>query len=342
MAALKKLGFDLVLDTNTAADLCIMEEGTELLHRLKAKAELKPFGEGGRNALPMFTSCCPGWLQLIEKSEPELAPYVSSCKSPHMMYGAFMKKYSEEILGHPANKVYFTSVMPCVRKRGESDRQCFDHDGVRDIDNVITTKDIGMLCRMKGINPSDLESEEFDCPFQQSCGGEGSGAGQLFGVTGGVMEAAVRTVYEVVTGDLLPRLEFDEVRGLEGVKEAVIPLKEDNGDFPSEIRVAVCNGLGNAKALIKKLKAGEADFDFIEVMACPGGCINGGGQPKGGPESVEKRLKTIYEFDKKLPIRKSHDNPAVKQMYEDYVGEIGGPTAHDLFHVEAPYGEFKQ
>lgn len=279
VAALKLLGFDLVLDTNTAADITICEEGTELLQRLRARKERETFGEEdpGPNPLPLFTSCCPGWLAYIQKSAPELEPYISSCKSPHMMYGALVKNYCQELLGQEnANNVYFTSVMPCVRKRGESDQECFIHKGgVREIDNVVTTKDVGQLLRMKNINPAELQPMPFDSPFQID-DGEGSGAGQLFGATGGVMEAAVRTLYELVTGKPLPKLELNEVRGLDGVKETTIALGETiDEDLPDTLRVAVCNGLGNAKQLIKKMKDGEVEYDFVEVMACPGGCIGG-------------------------------------------------------------------
>jgi len=269
-------------------------------------------------------------MAFIEKSEPELFPYISSCKSPHMMFGAFLKEYSKELMGRPAEEVYFTSIMPCVRKRGESDRKAFTRSsGVRDVDNVVTTKDLGTLMRLKGVNPSKLEPVPFDSPFQND-DGTGSGAGQLFGATGGVMEAAVRTVYELCTGETLPRLEFEEVRGLAGVKESIIA--------PINLRVAVCSGLGNAKTLIKKMKAGEVSYDFIEVMACPGGCINGGGQPKGDKDVVEKRLECVYRLDRQLPIRKSHENPTVQAMYEKLVGEAGGEKAHELFHVEPVYG----
>jgi len=341
VAALKELGFDLVFDTNTAADLTVVEEGTELLHRLRAKSK-KPasdFGTADRDSLPLFTSCCPGWMNCVEKSAPELLPYISTCKSPHMMYGAIVKEFSTKLLGQPPEKVYFTSVMPCVRKRGESDRPAFMRNGVRDVDNVITTKDLGTLLRMKGIDPSQLQPMDFDSPFQTD--GTGSGAGQLFGATGGVMEAAVRTVYELATGNTLPRLEFDEVRGLEGVKEAVIPLHSEGMtglEEPVSLRVAVCSGLGNAKQLIKKLKSGEVSYDFVEVMACPGGCIAGGGQPIGKPETIQKRLDTIYELDRALPIRKSHENPTVQAMYDQLLGEPGSETAHRILHVTPVYG----
>jgi iron only hydrogenase large subunit-like protein len=246
-----------------------------------------------------------------------------------MMYGAVLKEFSQEMLGRPADKVYFTSIMPCVRKRGESDHAAFEHGGIRDVDNVITTKDLGQLLRMKGIHPADLLPQRFDSPFQTN--GAGTGAGQLFGATGGVMEAAVRTVYEIVTGSTMPRLELDEVRGLEGVKETVITMSSDKMETPINLRVAVVNGLGNVKKLVEKMKAGEVEYDFVEVMACPGGCIGGGGQPKGGKNALDKRLDYMYQLDRSLPLRKSHENPTVKTLYEKYLGEYGGEKAKELF-----------
>lgn len=328
VAALRRLGFDLVLDVNTAADLTICEEGTELLYRLQSGEEYDK---------PLFTSCCPGWMTLVEKSMPDVAPSISTCKSPHMMYGALLKEFRQELLG--VDQVYLTSVMPCVKKRGESDRPCFVRkDGVRDVDNVITTRDIAQLLRKYDIDPTKLEPEAFDSPFQTS-NGAGTGAGQLFGATGGVMEAAVRSVYELVVGKELPRLEVHAVRGLEGVKEAVLPLYDPatSPEGGKDLRVAVVSGLGNAKQLVKKLQQGEVQYDFVEVMACPGGCINGGGQPKGG--DVQARMDTIYELDRKLPRRKSHENPIVRQLYEQFMdGEYGGHKAHELLHVKPVYG----
>eukprot|EP00977_Amphora_coffeiformis_P022727 scaffold11394_cov183-Amphora_coffeaeformis.AAC.12 len=342
VASLKKLGFDAVLDTNTAADLTIMEEGTELLQRIQKKmmddkADV-PFGQAkpGSKPMPLFTSCCPGWMCLVEKSNPELAAYISTCKSPHMMYGAILKTYSQELLGKPANQVYFCSIMPCVRKRGESDQAAFEHDGIREVDNVVTTKDLGVLFRQQGINPAELEPEPWDSPFQLEKDGEGSGAGQLFGATGGVMEAAVRTVYQVFTGEQLPRLELDAVRGLDGVKDATLHLPKPDGSGDLPLRIAVVNGLGNAKTLIKQMKAGEVEYDFVEVMACPSGCINGGGQPKG---NVEKRLETIYALDRTLPIRLSHENPVIQKIYNDFLGDYGSHKAHELLHVDPVYGK---
>ncbi len=385
VASLKALGFDLVLDTNTGADLTICEEGTELLnhilHREKRLNEEKtetfvgetPSFEGvgskeendsyhdeikgtntevsiGEGHFPLFTSCCPGWLNLISKSNPELIPYVSTCKSPHMMYGAMVKHYSHELLGRDPADVYLASVMPCVRKRGESDHPIFIHNGIRDVDNVITTKDLGDLLLLHEIDPLTLDALPYDSPFREEGvdeppAGLGTGAGQLFGATGGVMEAAVRSVYEIITHSQLPRLELDEVRGLDGVKEATIPLfNEETGEglkHGTFLRVAVANGLGNAKKLIKAMKDGTCPpYDFVEVMACPGGCIGGGGQPKSkDSEILNERMNVIYELDKSLPIRRSHENPTVKAFYERYLQEMGSEIAHELLHVDPIYGE---
>ena len=348
VASLKELGFDIVLDTNTAADLTICEEGTELLHRVMAQQKIKNGEtEGGdvQEPLPLFTSCCPGWMTMVEKSAPELIPYISTCKSPHMMYGALVKGNSEELLGVPAEDVYFCSVMPCVKKRGESDREPFQKEGIRDVDNVITTKDLGVLLKKHGVDPSQLEPVAYDSPFQNDQGaheagfGTGTGAGQIFGTTGGVMEASVRSVYELVTGDELPRLDLTEVRGFDSLKETTIPLKSDELGLDLELRVAVINGLGEAKKLIKEMQDGTIKYDFVEVMACPGGCIGGGGQPRSAKETLAKRHEVIYCMDKSLPIRRSHANPAVKRMYEELLGkEYGSAKAKEMLHVKQVYG----
>lgn len=234
--------------------------------------------------------------------------------------------------------------MPCVKKRPESDEKIFQHGDIREIDNVLTTRDVGQLLRMRNIDPTKLEPEPFDSMFQSSEEGMdnlGSGAGQLFGSTGGVMEAAVRTVYAWLTGKEMPRLELTEVRGLEAVKEATISLldKETGKGLDTEIRVAVVNGLGNAKKLIHAIKNGEAQYDFIEVMACIGGCIGGGGQPRSKDKDIlQRRQKVIYTLDRILPVRQSHENPTVKYLYEKYLGDIGGAKAHHLLHVKPIYG----
>ncbi len=289
-----------------------------------------------------------------------------------------IKRYSQDLLGEDPSNVYLTSVMPCVKKRGESDHVAFTHEGVRDVDNVITTKDLGNLLNLHSINPDDLEPIPYDSPFQveENCpDGLGTGAGQLFGATGeyahesmnyqfsfhstkasftaqyqhpfwflkgGVMEAAVRSVYEILTESQLPKLELEEVRGLEGIKEANITLMDEKTGkgLDMELRVAVANGLGNAKKLIAAMKEGTVTYDMVEVMACPGGCIGGGGQPQSKDKEVlNKRQQVIYSLEKSLPIRRSHENPTIKAFYERYLKEMGGATAHELLHVKPVYGE---
>jgi iron-only hydrogenase group A len=352
VASLKALGFDVVLDTNTAADLTICEEGTELLHRILLREERRKSAEDPSfneaintdEPLPLFTSCCPGWMNYLQKSNPELTPFISSCKSPHLMYGAMVKNFSKELFGRDAKDIYLTSVMPCVLKKGESEHESFIHSGVHDVDNVITTKDLGDLLHLHNIEPTTLTPLPYDSPFQvekDSPDGLGSGAGQLFGTTGGVMEASVRTIYEILTESELPRIELEEVRGLEGIKEAKIPLfNEKTGKgLHTELRVAVANGLGNAKKLIKAMKDGEAKYDFVEVMACNGGCIGGGGQPRSVDKDVlGKRMEVIYKLDKALPIRRSHENPTVKVFYERFLDDYGSEKAHRVLHVDPIYG----
>lgn len=348
VSAMKELGFDKVIDTNIMADLTICEEATELLNRVLLRVE-----RSGQNEtqyppvsdapLPLFTSCCPGWLFGLEKMAPDLAPYISSCKSPHMMLGALVKEYSKEWYGRDDPKdIYLVSIMPCVKKRPESDEKVFQHGDVREIDNVLTTRDVGQLLRMRNIDPTKLEPQNFDSMFQEEdTDNLGSGAGQLFGSTGGVMEAAVRTVYAWLTGKQMPRLELTAVRGLDAVKEATVSLldKETGKGLDTEIRVAVVNGLGNAKKLIQAMKNGEAQYDFIEVMACIGGCIGGGGQPRSKDKDIlQRRQEVIYKLDRMLPIRQSHENPSIKYLYEKYLGEIGGEKAHHLLHVKPIYG----
>ena len=360
VSALKELGFDYVLDTNTAADLTICEEGVELLHRILAREKMKQVGHTNDDIpepppLPLFTSCCPGWLIFLAKSSPELVPYISSCKSPHMMYGAVVKRNSKALFGEekPEN-IYFCSVMPCIKKRKESDHVIFSfkseaEDGstidVRDIDNVITTKDLGDLLNMHSIDSTKLEPLPFDSPFQNekdedTPSGLGTGAGQLFGVTGGVMEAATRSVYEIVTGVKLSRLEFNTVH--EGLKEATLSLynEDTKKGLDIELKLAVVNGLGEAKKLIKDMKDGNIKYDFVEVMACPGGCIGGGGQPKSDKEMIEKRREAVYKLDKEiLPLHRSHENPTVKKLYADHLGgEYGSDEAEEILHVKPVYG----
>nr|WNF20745.1 hydrogenase [synthetic construct] len=364
---LRALGFDQVFDTLFGADLTIMEEGSELLHRLTEHLEAHPHSD---EPLPMFTSCCPGWIAMLEKSYPDLIPYVSSCKSPQMMMGAMVKTYLSEKQGIPAKDIVMVSVMPCVRKQGEADREwfCVSEPGVRDVDHVITTAELGNIFKERGINLAELPEGEWDNPM-----GVGSGAGVLFGTTGGVMEAALRTAYELFTGTPLPRLSLSEVRGMDGIKETNItmvpapgskfeellkhraaaraeaaahgtpgPLAWDGGaGFTSEdgrggitLRVAVANGLGNAKKLITKMQAGEAKYDFVEIMACPAGCVGGGGQPRSTDKAItQKRQAALYDLDERNTLRRSHENEAVNQLYKEFLGEPLSHRAHELLHT---------
>ncbi|KAG2449993.1 hypothetical protein HYH02_000097 [Chlamydomonas schloesseri] len=375
VAALRQLGFDYVFDTLFAADLTIMEEGTELLHRLKEHLEAHPHTD---EPMPMFTSCCPGWTSMMEKSYPELIPYVSSCKSPQMMMGALVKTYLSDKLAVPPGDIVMVSVMPCVRKQGEADREwfCVSEPGVRDVDHVVTTAELGAIFKERAIPLPELPESEWDVPL-----GLGSGAAGLFGTTGGVMEAALRTAYEIVTKEPLPRLNLSEVRGMDGIKEASVrlvpaegskfaeliaarlagsaeaaaaasvaagaegakaPIQWDGGEgFSADdgkggltLRVAVANGLGNAKKLITKMQSGEAKFDFVEIMACPAGCVGGGGQPRSTDKQVAaKRQAALYDLDERTTLRRSHENPAIGQIYSEFLGEPLSHKAHELLHT---------
>uniref|UniRef100_A0A7S3KY15 Iron hydrogenase small subunit domain-containing protein n=2 Tax=Amphora coffeiformis TaxID=265554 RepID=A0A7S3KY15_9STRA len=348
VGALKKLGFDMVLDMNTSADMTICEEATELLHRIQTRLNENDSdnNDDEQHRMPLFSSCCPGWLNFVEKFEPELAKDISTCKSPQQMYGSVIKEYSQELLQHPADKVYVCGIMPCVLKKGEADRPVFvrQEDDIKEIDNVITTRDLGVLLRRQGIyNPQvELKEANFDSPFAHIDQGAGTGAGQIFGATGGVTEAAVRTIYEWVTGEPLPGIEFHAVRGLEGIKEATVPLysKNTKKGLQFDLKVVVANGLKEAKTLVQKIKNGEVQYDFVEVMSCPGGCIGGGGQPRGIQKDViPQRLDVIYQLDRSLPRRRSHENPTLQALYDQYLGEYGSDKAHKILHVEPVYGE---
>nr|WNF20738.1 hydrogenase [synthetic construct] len=336
---LRRLGFDEVFDTLFGADLTIMEEGSELLHRLTEHLEAHPHSD---EPLPMFTSCCPGWIAMLEKSYPDLIPYVSSCKSPQMMLAAMVKSYLAEKKGIAPKDMVMVSIMPCTRKQSEADRDwfCVDADPtLRQLDHVITTVELGNIFKERGINLAELPEGEWDNPM-----GVGSGAGVLFGTTGGVMEAALRTAYELFTGTPLPRLSLSEVRGLEGIKESTLhltpgptsPFKAFAGADGTGItlNIAVANGLGNAKKLIKQLAAGESKYDFIEVMACPGGCIGGGGQPRSADKQIlQKRQAALYDLDERNTLRRSHENEAVNQLYKEFLGEPLSHRAHELLHT---------
>ena len=312
VTALKMMGFNKVFDTNFGADLTIMEEGAELMDRLK---------NGG--VLPMFTSCSPGWINFIEKHYPELLPHLSSAKSPMSMFGAIAKTYYAKATGIPLDRIFTVSIMPCTAKKFEAARPEMGRDGHQDVDVVLTTRELTKLIKYVGLNFNNLPESEFDSPL-----GTGSGAGAIFGASGGVMEAALRTVYEKMTGHEAQPLDFTDVRGLADTKEATI----DIGGTP--IKVAVVNTLLSARKMMERVKSGECDYTFIEVMACPGGCIGGGGQPIGTTNAVRReRIKAIYEIDKDLPIRKSHENPDIIKLYKDFLGEPLGEKAHQLLHT---------
>ena len=316
-ASLRRLGFDKVFDTDFAADLTIMEEATELVGRVK---------EGG--VLPMITSCSPGWIKFCETYYPEFIPNLSSCKSPHEMEGAVIKSYYAEKAGVDPASIVVVSVMPCTAKKYEAARPELGHDGLADVDVVITTRELARMIKQAGIDFTRLPDEQFDEML-----GDYSGAAVIFGVTGGVMEAALRTAYEVITGDKLAKLEFTDVRGFEGVKEASYNL---NG---LELKVAVANSTGAASQLLDAVKAGEKSYTFIEIMGCPGGCVNGGGQPIVSPtvrEDVDVkglRAKALYDEDAALSVRKSHELPAITKLYDEYFGKPNSHKAHELLHT---------
>ena len=316
-ASLRRLGFDKVFDTDFGADLTIMEEGTELIDRIN---------NGG--VLPMITSCSPGWISYCEKFYPEFIPNLSSCKSPHEMTGAVIKSYFAEKMGIDPKSIYVVSVMPCTAKKYEAKRPELSENGLPDVDAVLTVRELARMLKQAGIDYARLPDEDFDTML-----GESTGAGVIFGATGGVMEAALRTVYELVTGNTLDSVDFTAVRGIDGVKEAEIDL---NG---IKVNVAVAHSTGNAKKLLESVKKGEKKYHFIEVMGCPGGCVTGGGQPIVCSKDLmylnvkELRAKALYDEDIGKAKRKSHENDEVKKLYDEYLGEIGGHKAHELLHT---------
>lgn len=312
VAGLRRLGFDKVFDTVFTADLTIIEEGNELLHRVKT---------GG--VLPMITSCSPAWIKFAEHFYPDQLDHLSTCKSPQQMFGAMAKTYYADKMGLKPDDVFVVSIMPCTAKKFEAARPEMRSSGTQDVDVVLTTRELGRMFRQAALDFSRLGLEEFDAPL-----GIGTGAGEIFGASGGVMEAALRTVAEVVLGKPLDSIEFADVRGLDGVKETTVTL----GDL--DVRVAVTNGLGNARKVMDQIRAGTSPYHFIEVMSCPGGCIGGGGGPI--PTDDERRLKRIaavYEEDRNMPIRKSHENPAVQALYKDYLEKPLGHRSHELLHT---------
>ncbi|RKX34970.1 MAG: ferredoxin [Thermotogae bacterium] len=312
VAALKRLGFDYVFDTNFAADLTIVEEGSEFLERLK---------NGG--PFPMFTSCCPAWINLMEKNYPELINNVSSAKSPQQMLGPVVKTFFAKKKGIPVDDIVVVSIMPCTAKKDEAKRPQHTIDGRPTVDVVLTTRELAKLIRMKKIPFASLPEENYDDPL-----GESTGAAALFGTTGGVMEAALRTAYELATGKVLPKLDFTDVRGLSGIKEAEVDIDG------KKIRVAVAHGTAKVRELVDKIVSGEVYYDFVEIMACPGGCIGGGGQPYSLDKDVlKKRMEGIYSIDERSVIRKSHENPSIKKLYEEFLERPLGHLSHELLHT---------
>lgn len=310
--ALRKIGFHKVFDSDFSADLTIMEEGTEFLHRVQE----------GKN-LPLITSCCPAWVKYCETYGYEHLSHLSTAKSPQQMFGAVIKTYFAQKEQIDPKEICSVSVMPCTAKKFECKRSEFHDSGYQDVDISITVEELAKMIRTAGINFEDLEDQEFDTPF-----GLGSGAGQIFGSTGGVMEAALRTVYEILTGETLEHLEFEQVRGLEGIREASLTI---NGQ---EIKVAIIHGLKNVEQILEQIKNNESPYHFIEVMACEGGCIGGGGNAPKTMKKVKERQRAIYKEDCKLPIRKSHENPYVQQLYKEFLGEPLGEKSHQLLHTQ--------
>ena len=316
-AALRRLGFDKVFDTNFSADLTIMEEANEFLDRVK---------NGG--TLPMITSCSPGWIKYCEHYFPDMTDNLSTCKSPQQMFGATLKTYYAEKMGIDPAKIVSVSVMPCTAKKFEIGRDDQSASGYPDVDISLTTRELARMIKGAGIRFLDLPEEGFDDPL-----GEGTGAAVIFGATGGVMEAALRTAVEKLTGEELKELDFVDVRGVEGIKEASYNVAG------MDVKVAIASGLGNARTLLNKVKAGEADYHFIEIMGCPGGCVNGGGQPhvpasfKNANDVRALRGKVLYDYDSANPVRKSHENESIKKVYAEFFGEPGSHKAHEVLHT---------
>lgn len=313
VAALKNMGFNGVYDTNFAADMTIMEEATEFIER---------FTEGKN--LPLMTSCCPAWVNFMEKQYPENTKLLSSCKSPQQIFGAMAKTYLSKKIGVDPKDIVVVSIMPCVAKKHEASREEMTRDGIQDVDIVITTREFSQMLKEAGLNLQDMKDEEFDNPL-----GESTGAGSIFGTTGGVMEAALRTAYEWVTGETLKNLDFEDVRGLKGIKETTINL---NG---KDVNIAVASSIGNARQIMEEIKQGKSKYHFVEIMACPGGCINGGGQPysKCNTEIIKKRMEGIYSVDSRKTIRKAHENPMVKQAYDEFLQKPNSHIAHEILHT---------
>lgn len=317
VTSLKRLGFDKVFDTNTGADFTIMEEANEFIERFQEKEHL-----------PMITSCSPGWVKYIEMNYPELLPHLSTCKSPHQMFGALLKTYYAKKEGIDPEKIYVVSVMPCIAKKFERQRTEMKNNGLYDVDNVITTRELSRMIKQANIEFTKLEDSEFDSPM-----GEATGAAAIFGTTGGVMEAALRTAQDTLTGKNLEKIDFEQVRGGDGIKKATVNIAE------TDIKVVAASGLANAKKILEEIKSGKADYQFVEIMACPGGCVMGGGQPiksskvRSEVDVRKLRADALYTIDEKSTIRKSHENPIVKKIYEEFLEKPGSYRAEKLLHT---------
>jgi NADH-quinone oxidoreductase subunit G/NADP-reducing hydrogenase subunit HndD len=311
--SLRRLGFDGVFDTDFAADLTIMEEASELVHRIE---------HGG--TLPILTSCCPAWVKFFEHQFPDMLDIPSTCMSPQIMFGAIAKTYYAKQMNIKPENMYVVSVMPCLAKKAEAERPELTNNDHNDVDAVLTTREYALMLKEAGIDFSTLPEDDFDSPL-----GESTGAAVIFGTTGGVIEAAVRTAYEWITGEELEKVDFRELRGLDGIRSATVKI----GDM--ELNIGIAHGLGNARKLLEDIRDGKSKFHAIEIMACPGGCIGGGGQPyhHGNMDVIKQRQEAIYVEDAGKKIRKSHDNPFIKKLYEEFLGKPYGDKAHDLLHT---------
>ena len=317
VTALKRLKFDKVFDTNTGADLTIMEEAAEFVER---------FTEDDN--LPMLTSCCPAWIKFIESYYPELLPNLSSCKSPHQMFGAILKTYYAKKEEIDPEKIYTVSVMPCTAKKFERTRQEMKNKELLDVDNVITTRELARMIKQANIDFDKLEDSDFDAPM-----GEATGGGAIFGTTGGVMEAALRTAQDTLTGESLEKIDFEQVRGGDGIKRATVNIAG------KDVKIVVASGLANARTILDEIKSGKSDYQFVEIMACPGGCVMGGGQPIKSSKTLSDvdvrklRADSLYSIDEKSTIRKCHESPVMKQLYAEFLEEPGSYRAHKLLHT---------
>ena len=317
VTALKRLGFNKVFDTNTGADFTIMEEANEFIERVQ-----------NNGVLPMITSCSPGWVKYIEMNYPELLPHLSTCKSPHQMFGALIKTYYAKKEGIDPEKIYVVSVMPCIAKKFERQRNEMENNGMYDVDAVLTTRELARMIKQANLEFTKLEDTNFDSPM-----GEATGAAAIFGTTGGVMEAALRTAGDTLTGNDLDKIDFTQVRGGKGIKKATVNIADN------EIKVVAASGLKNAQEILEEIKNKTADYQFVEIMACPGGCVMGGGQPiksskiRREVDVRKKRADALYSIDEKSVIRKSHENPVIKKIYKDFLEKPGSHIAHELLHT---------